>query len=82
MRADTAGELVIARNESGRRLTEAGIEKVEAELTREYIESLPMQPNVLRCQFACQWNGDERSERYFLNARVFADHLSGGSADG
>jgi hypothetical protein len=28
---------------------------------------------VLRCQFACQWNGDERSERYFLNARVFAD---------
>jgi hypothetical protein len=28
---------------------------------------------VLRCQFACQWNGDERTERYALNARVFAD---------
>jgi hypothetical protein len=27
----------------------------------------------LRCQFACQWNGDERSERYALNARVFSD---------
>jgi hypothetical protein len=28
---------------------------------------------VLRCQFACQWNGDERSERYALNARVFSE---------
>ncbi len=47
--------------------------RIEAELTRDYVEALPMQPNVLRCQFACQWNGDERSERYALNARVFGD---------
>ncbi len=47
--------------------------RIKAELTREYVESLPTQPNVLRCQFACQWNGDERSERYALNARVFGD---------
>jgi hypothetical protein len=47
--------------------------RIQRELTRSYVESLPMQPNVLRCQFACQWNGDERSERYFLNARVFSE---------
>ncbi len=47
--------------------------RLRRELTREYVESLPTQPNVLRCQFACQWNGDERTERYALNARVFAD---------
>jgi hypothetical protein len=47
--------------------------RIGRELTREYVERLPTQPNVLRCQFACQWNGDERSERYFLNARVFSD---------
>ena len=47
--------------------------RIQAELSRDYVHSLPMQPNVLRCQFACQWNGDERSERYALNARVFAD---------
>ncbi len=70
-------------HEAQRRLPHGGIyqhttnrtywSRIEAELTREYVEALPMQPNVLRCQFACQWNGDERSERYFLNARVFAD---------
>jgi hypothetical protein len=70
-------------HEAQRRLPHGGIyqhttnrsywSRIQAELTREYVESLPMQPNVLRCQFACQWNGDERSERYFLNARVFAD---------
>ena len=70
-------------HEAQRRLPRGGIyqhttnrtywSRIEAELTREYVEGLPMQPNVLRCQFACQWNGDERSERYFLNARVFAD---------
>lgn len=38
-----------------------------------YVERLPTQPNVLRCQFACQWNGDARTERYALNARDFAD---------
>jgi hypothetical protein len=47
--------------------------RIRQELTREYVEALPTQPNVLRCQFACQWNGDERTERYALNARVFAD---------
>ena len=47
--------------------------RIQRELTRDYVESLPTQPNVLRCQFACQWNGDERSERYALNARVFSD---------
>ena len=47
--------------------------RIRRELTREYVESLPTQPNVLRCQFACQWNGDERSERYALNARVFSE---------
>jgi len=47
--------------------------RIKNELKSVYIEGLPMQPNVLRCQFACQWNGDERSERYALNARVFSD---------
>ena len=47
--------------------------RIQRELTRGYVEGLPTQPNVLRCQFACQWNGDERSERYALNARVFGD---------
>jgi hypothetical protein len=47
--------------------------RIRQELTRAYVDSLPTQPNVLRCQFACQWNGDERTERYALNARVFAD---------
>ena len=43
---------------------------------------MPTQPNVLRCQFACQWNGDERTERYALNARTFADMASRGKAMG
>ncbi len=47
--------------------------RLKHELTRDYVDALPTQPNVLRCQFACQWNGDERSERYALNARTFAD---------
>ena len=47
--------------------------RLQRELTRHYVESLPTQPNVLRTQFASQWNGDERSERYALNARVFAE---------
>jgi hypothetical protein len=47
--------------------------RIQRELTRSYVASLPTQPNVLRCQFASQWNGDERSERSALNARVFAD---------
>jgi hypothetical protein len=47
--------------------------RLQQGLTRSYVESLPTQPNVLRCQFACQWNGDERSERYALNARVLSE---------
>lgn len=47
--------------------------RIKRELTGAYVESLPTQPNVLRCQFACQWNGDERTERYALNARVFGE---------
>ncbi|MFO1540931.1 MAG: hypothetical protein ACKOTZ_10915 [Chloroflexota bacterium] len=47
--------------------------RIRNELTRAYVEALPTQPNVIRCQFACQWNGDERTERYALNARVFAE---------
>ena len=52
------------------------------ELTRDYVEALPTQPNVLRCQFACQWNGDERTERYAFNARTFADMAAIGARDG
>jgi len=48
----------------------------------DYVASLPTQPNVLRCQFACQWNGDARTERYALNARVFADMCQRGHAMG
>lgn len=48
----------------------------------DYVEKLPTQPNVLRCQFACQWNGDERTERYFLNARDFADMAQRGHGFG
>ncbi len=47
--------------------------KLKRELTAEYVGRLPTQPNVLRCQFACQWNGDERTERYALNAKTFAE---------
>ena len=47
--------------------------RLRTELKRDYVELLPTQPNVLRCQFACQWNGDERTERYAFNARTFAD---------
>lgn len=47
--------------------------RLRNELTREFVQALPTQRNVLRCQFACQWNGDERTERYALNARSFAD---------
>jgi len=47
--------------------------RLKDQLTREYVKGLPTQPNVLRCQFACQWNGDERTERYAMNGRAFAD---------
>ncbi len=70
-------------HEAQRRLPKGGIYqhttnrsywgRIRQGLTRPYVESLPTQPNVLRCQFASQWNGDERTERYALNARVFGD---------
>jgi hypothetical protein len=70
-------------HEAQRRLPKGGIYqhttnrtywgRLERELTRAYVEGLPTQPNVLRCQFASQWNGDERTERYALNARVFGE---------
>ncbi len=47
--------------------------RLKNELQRDYVMDLPTQPNVLRCQFACQWNGDERTERYALNASTFAE---------
>jgi hypothetical protein len=47
--------------------------RLRTELTRDYVAALPTRPNVLRCQFACQWNGDERTERYAFNARTFAE---------
>ncbi len=47
--------------------------RLRDELAPDYVEALPTQPNVLRCQFACQWNGDERTQRYALNAKSFAE---------
>ena len=53
--------------------------RLRNELRADYVADLPTQPNVLRCQFACQWNGDERTERYAFNARSFADMASRGA---
>ena len=47
--------------------------RVQKEMTRQYAEALPTKTNVFRCQFCCQWNGDERTERYFFNGRDFAE---------
>ncbi len=47
--------------------------RVKNEMTREYADTLPTKTNVLRSQFCCQWNGDERTERYFFNGRDFAE---------
>ena len=47
--------------------------RLRGAIDADYVAGLPTQPNVLRCQFACQWNGDERTERYTFNARTFAD---------
>lgn len=56
--------------------------RLRSELKPDYVAALPTQPNVLRCQFACQWNGDERTERYAFNARSFADLAARGTALG
>jgi hypothetical protein len=53
--------------------------RLKTELSPDYVRSLPTQPNVLRCQFASQWNGDERTERYAFNARSFAEMASRGA---
>lgn len=45
--------------------------RVDRELTQRYTDQLPTQRNVFRCQFACQWNGDRRTERYRFNGRDF-----------
>lgn len=55
-------------------------ERAKDELTAQHVHDLPTQANVIRSQFACQWNGDERTERYAFNAPVFAD-LAKKSAD-
>jgi hypothetical protein len=52
--------------------------RLREELDPAFVQTLPTQPNVLRCQFACQWNGDERTERYALNARTFAEMATRG----
>lgn len=46
--------------------------RVESELTRKDIETLPTETNIFRSQFASQWNGDERTERYAYSAPVFS----------
>lgn len=46
--------------------------RVERELTRKDVDSLPTGTNIFRSQFASQWNGDERTERYAYNAPVFS----------
>lgn len=43
------------------------------ELTAAQVAALPTSTNVVRAQYACQWNGDERTERYAFNARDFAE---------
>jgi hypothetical protein len=53
--------------------------RLKAELRPDYVASLPTQPNVLRCQFASQWNGDERTERYAFNARSLAEMAAEGA---
>jgi hypothetical protein len=46
-------------------------DRVKQELTAGYVRGLPTDINVFRCQFACQWGGDRRTERYFFNGRIF-----------
>jgi hypothetical protein len=47
--------------------------KVNRELTPDIVAGLPTRTNVFRAQFACQWNGDDRTERYRFNGRDFAE---------
>lgn len=41
--------------------------RVQRELTAAQVHALPTATNVFRAQFACQWNGDRRTERYRFN---------------
>jgi len=50
--------------------------RTKREATPQHIADLPTTTNVFRAQFACQWNGDERTERYAFNAPVFAELAS------
>lgn len=47
--------------------------RVKRELTANDVDHFPTNKNIFRCQFASQWNGDERTERYAFNGRDFAD---------
>ncbi|MFC4224251.1 glycoside hydrolase family 20 zincin-like fold domain-containing protein [Lysinibacter cavernae] len=48
-------------------------DRMKTELTSAQVAALPTKTNVIRSQFACQWNGDDRTERYAFNAPVFAE---------
>ncbi len=56
--------------------------KLRTALSRADVERLPTQPNILRCQFASQWNGDRRTERYAFNGRVLSDMATTGARMG
>jgi NAD(P)-dependent dehydrogenase (short-subunit alcohol dehydrogenase family) len=47
-------------------------ERIRDEMTADYARTLPTSNNVFRTQFDCQWNGDQRTERYRFNGRDFA----------
>jgi hypothetical protein len=47
--------------------------RVKRDLTPRIVAGMPTRTNVFRAQFACQWNGDERTERYRFNGRDFAE---------
>lgn len=47
--------------------------RVERDLTAADVAALPTRTNIFRSQFASQWNGDERTERYAFSGPVFAD---------
>ncbi len=49
--------------------------RAKRELTPGFAAGLPTRTNVFRCQFCCQWNGDNRTERYFFNGRDFHDMI-------
>ncbi len=46
--------------------------RARTELTPAHVDALPTSSNVIRAQYACQWNGDDRTERYAFNAPDFA----------